>query len=580
MRKNSALLRLFKYIKPYTLFFVASLLLSILYVVSSLLIPYFFGKAIDNLLSKDIITNLFINIGVLIGIAAASLYLMTLSNNHLAFSLTKDMRKDTFNKIHRLPLSYLDTHSMGDIVSRMVNDIDTLSDGLLLGLNQLFTGVVTIIITLVIMLYMNWFMASVVLVLTPLSLFFARFVAKRIHKYFHEQSVVKGEQTSFIEEAVPYQTVIRAFDKQEDSQIKFEEVSSRLEKASIKSLFFSSLVNPTTRFVNYLVYAVIILIGSFVVIGIIDIGGSASSLTVGALTTFLAYAREYSKPFNDISSVITELQNALVCANRVFDLLDSLEEESFGEEKQLENVQGNVSFENVSFSYTPNQKLIENINIKITKGMKVAIVGPTGCGKTTLINLLMRFYDVNSGNISIDTNSLKTLKRSSIHENFGMVLQDTWIRHGSVKDNITMGLDIPMEEIIEASKKTHAHSFIMKMKDGYDTILDENGGNLSAGQKQLICITRVMVNIPPMLILDEATSSIDTRTEVKIQDAFDTMMNGRTSFLVAHRLSTIRQADLILVMKDGNIIEQGNHDQLIEKKGFYYELYNSQFAHN
>jgi len=579
MKKYSTFSRLMKYIKPYSFFFISSLVLAICYATSALLIPYFIGQAIDILIggiTKEI-TEKFLLTGIFIAVAGLSLYLMNLCNNKLSFSLTKDMRLDVFNKIHRLPLSYLDSHETGDVVSRMVNDIDTLSDGLLLGFNQLFTGVVTIVMTLVIMLYLNWFMGVIVIVLTPISLFIARFVAKRIHKYFQAQSVIKAEQTAFIEERIPYQNVVKAFNKQQDSQVQFEEISSRLEKASLKANFFSSLVNPSTRLVNALVYAVILLIGSLTMINVIDLSGLNVTLSIGLLTTFLSYASQYAKPFNDISSVVTELQNAVTCAKRVFELLDSEEEQKYTNEKELENITGEINFNSVDFSYTPSRKLIENFNISIKPGMKVAIVGPTGCGKTTLINLLMRFYDVNSGSITVDGTDIKELKRSFIHKNYGMVLQETWIRYGTVLDNITLGLDVPFEQVVEAAKKTHADEFISKLKDGYNTVLDENRTNLSIGQKQLLCITRVMANIPPMLILDEATSSIDTRTEVKIQDSFDQMMKGRTTFLVAHRLSTIRQADLILVMKDGNIIEQGNHEELLKIKGFYYNLYSSQF---
>lgn len=573
--KKLSLKRIWQYLKSNLGFVILSCVLAIFYAMLSLYIPILIGQAIDvivdiNNVDFDRLFVYFIQIGVCLSGAGLFQYLISIVNNHITYCLTRDLRNKVFDKIQKLPLSYLDSHPLGDVISNMVSDIDSLSDGLLLGFSQLFTGVVSIIITLVYMLILNPIMALVVIVLTPISLFVAKFIAKRTNRYFKKQTIIRGEQTAYIEEMISGQKVIRCFNHENKDQEKFEEISTRLEDASLKASFFSSLVNPSTRFVNATVYALIAFIGAMIVI-------SPMNFSVGNLTTFLSYANQYSKPFNDISSVVTELQNAFTCANRVFELLDSKNEIEDRIDSHNLVAKGNVSLNNVYFSYEENQRLIENFSLDVKTGQKVAIVGPTGCGKTTLINLLMRFYDVTSGEIKIDGYNLLDLKRNSIRENYGMVLQDTWLRYGTVRDNITMGNQVSDEELIKACKDAHADQFISRLKDGYDTIIDEKGGQLSQGQKQLLCIARIMVQIPPMLILDEATSSIDTRTELKIQDAFSVMMKGRTSFIVAHRLSTIREADIILVMKDGHIIEQGNHEQLLSKKGFYYNLYNSQF---
>lgn len=573
---NSVFFRLLKSLKPYILFLILSIICSILYVICSLFIPVLVGKAIDaiieiNNVDFEVLKQIIYQILFCLIFDSITQYIMNLCNNYLTYSLTRDLRNQSFEKIQTLPLKYLDAHQSGDIVSRIINDVETISDGVLLGFNQVFTGIVTIIVTLVFMFTMNYIMAFVVIVLTPLSLFVAKFIAKRIHKFFYEQTVIKGEQTSFIEEMVNGQKVIRAFNHEKENQERFEEISSRLENISLKANFYSSLVNPATRFVNAFVYALICFIGALISI-------SSPLFTTGMLTTFLSYASQYTKPFNDISSVLTELQNALTCADRVYELLDEEEEKKDNEiASELQNVKGKITFDQVYFSYTKEQRLIENFSLNVKRGQKVAIVGPTGCGKTTLINLLMRFYDIDSGEIYIDDIPLENIKRKSVRENFGMVLQETYLRHASIRENILMGLNLSEEELIRVAKQCHIYNFISGLNEGFNTIVDENNGILSQGQKQLICIARVMANLPPMLILDEATSSIDTRTEIKIQDAFNKMMKGRTSFIVAHRLSTIKKADLIIVMNEGHIIEQGNHEELLSKKGFYYNLYYSQF---
>lgn len=575
---KALLLRLLKSIKPYWFFLLISLLFSIGCVISSLYIPILIGNAIDvivetNNVNFETLKTILGLVLLLLIVASILQYLLSLCNNYLTYAITRDLRNQAFEKIQKLPLKYLDNQSNGDIVSKIINDVETISDGILLGFNQIFIGIVTILVTLIFMFTMNLIMAIVVVVLTPISLFVAKYVSKRIHKYFKDQTIIKGEQTSFIEEMVNGQKVIRAFNHEEENQEKFEEISARLEKVSLKANFFSSLVNPSTRFVNAIVYALICLIGAIICI-------NNPLFTTGKLTTFLSYASQYTKPFNDISSVVTELQNALTCASRVYDLLDQ-EEEMLDKEEAIElvNVEGNVDLQNVYFSYVKEQRLIEDFTLHVKKGQRIAIVGPTGCGKTTLINLLMRFYDVNKGDILIDNHSLLDIKRRSIRDNYGMVLQETYLRHASIKDNILMGENISDEKLMEIAQQSHIYHFVTTLKDGFDTIVDENSGLLSQGQKQLICIARVMVNLPPMLILDEATSSIDTRTELKIQDAFNKMMKGRTSFIVAHRLSTIKEADIIIVMNEGHIIEQGNHQELLNKKGFYYKLYNAQFEH-
>jgi ATP-binding cassette subfamily B protein len=497
---------------------------------------------------------------------------MNKANNRITFSVVRDVRTEAFEKLQKLPFEYLDAKQTGDIVSRIISDVDLFSDGLLMGFTQLFTGVVTIVGTLVFMFYLNFKIAIVVVVLTPLSLFVAKFVADRSFKLFKVQSEARGDQTSFIDEMVGNLSVVKAFAHEDENMEVFDGINDRLETASIKATFISSLTNPGTRFINNIVYAAVALFGAFACI--------AGGMTIGGLTIFLSYANQYTKPFNEISGVITELQNALACAQRVFSLIEEMPETPDKESAPQDiKLSGDVVLENVDFSYDKDKKLIEDLNLDIKKGQRVAIVGPTGSGKTTLINLLMRFYDVDKGSIKVDFNDIRDIRRGDLRENFGMVLQETWLRNGTIRDNITLGREgFSDEQIIEAAKASHAHSFIKRLPNGYDTVISENGGNLSQGQKQLLCITRVMLSIPPMLILDEATSSIDTSTEIRIQKAFNKMMQGRTSFIVAHRLSTIREADVILVMKDGHILEQGNHEQLLAKEGFYYQLYNSQFA--
>jgi ATP-binding cassette subfamily B protein len=511
-------------------------------------------------------------------ISAGSLWCMNEVNNRLTYSIVRDMRRQAFKKLHVLPFGYIDSHPAGDILSRVIADVDQLADGLLMGFTQLFTGIMTILITLGFMFAMNPFITVIVVVLTPLSLFVARHISGNTYELFQVQSGIRGEQTELIDEMIGNEKIVKAFSYEDKAVKRFDDINNRLQTASLKALFYSSLTNPGTRFVNSVVYALVALSGAISVL--------TGGMTVGILSSFLSYANQYTKPFNEISGVLTELQNALACAGRVFDLLDEKEEDSDGELPVLggkdngrdSGIKGNVICENAAFSYNKDVKLIENLNIDVKTGEHVAIVGPTGCGKTTMINLLMRFYDVDRGCIRVDGTDIRGVTRQSLRNSYGMVLQDTWLRYGTVRDNIKMGRDISDDEMIRAAKEVHSHSFIRRLKNGYDTVIGEEGGSLSQGQKQLLCITRIMLSIPPMLILDEATSSIDTRTELKIQDAFLKMMEGRTSFIVAHRLSTIKNADLILVMKAGNIIEQGSHEELIDRKGFYYELYNSQFG--
>ncbi|MBQ3588886.1 MAG: ABC transporter ATP-binding protein, partial [Clostridia bacterium] len=497
-------------------------------------------------------------------------WLMNNINNKISFNVTRDIRNQAFEKLQKLPLKYVDSHSYGEILSKMVTDVDELANGLLMGFTQFFTGIMTIIGTLAFMISINYIIAIVVVCLTPISLLIASFISKRTFSLFKVQSEARATQTSIIDECIGNIKVVKAFSHEDEAQKEFDEANERLSKASVKAIFFSSLVNPTTRFVNALVYASVALVGAFIVI---DSG--AAVLSVGALSCFLSYANQYAKPFNEISSVVTELQNALACADRVFEFIDA-EPEIPDEPLLLPDVNGDVKLDNVDFSYDPQRELIKGLSVDIKSGMRVAIVGPTGCGKTTLINLLMRFYDVNDGAISVDGYDIRRVTRHSLRSNYGMVLQETWLQTGTIRDNVAMGKpDATLEEIIEACKASHAHSFIKRLPQGYDTVVSEENCSLSAGQKQLLCIARIMLCLPPMLILDEATSSIDTRTELKIQDAFAKLMRGRTSFIVAHRLSTIRDADLILVMKNGKVIEQGNHESLLEKKGFYYDLYNA-----
>ncbi len=569
--------KVMKYIKRYIFFLILSVIIAAASVAGTLYIPIIIGEAIDFIIEAgrvdfDAILPLLIRAGVVAAATALCQWLMSVINNKVTFQVVRDIRNTAFRKIEELPLKYIDGHPTGDIVSRVIADADTFADGLLMGFTQLFTGIMTIGGTLVFMLTINPFITLVVVVLTPVSLFVAKFIAKRTYNMFKLQSETRGEQTAFIDEMIGNQKVLKAFGREDEAIERFDEINNRLEKAYLNATFFSSLVNPSTRFVNSLVYAGVGLTGAIAAIS------SGGAFSVGSLSCFLSYANQYTKPFNEISGVITELQNALACAARVFELIEEPSQVSDENNKILEGTDGDVSLENVSFSYVPEKKLIENFNLAVTPGQRIAIVGPTGCGKTTVINLLMRFYDVNSGKICVEGNDIKELTRKSLRSSYGMVLQETWLKSGTIRDNITMGKpDATDEEVIAAAKAAHAHSFIKRLPDGYNTVIGEDGGSLSQGQKQLLCITRIMLCIPPMLILDEATSSIDTRTEIRIQDAFARLMKGRTSFIVAHRLSTIRDADIILVMKDGNIIEQGSHDELLKKGGFYSELYNSQF---
>lgn len=573
--QNSALRGVLHRLKRYTGWIVLSIILATVTVVLSLYIPILVGDAIDCIIAPGKvdfaqIAHIFLWIGLAAGITALLQWVMNTINNKITYQVIEDVRKEAIRKLQRLPISYLDSHASGDIVSRMIADVDQFADGLLLGFTQLFTGIVTILVTLIFMLTIHPAITALVVVLTPLSLLMARFIANRTYKMFKLQSETRGEQTAFIEEMLGNQKVVKAFNRESANAERFNEMNSRLEKASLKATFFSSLTNPCTRFINSTIYAVVALTGALTALG----GG----LTVGGLTCFLSYANQYTKPFNEISGVITELQNALACAARIFELTDHAPTLTETGTAQLTAVKGTVELKDVAFSYRPDQKLIEDLNLQVQPGQRIAIVGPTGCGKTTLINLLMRFYDVNEGSIAIDGREIRTVTRRSLRQNYGMVLQETWLKNGTVKENIAMGNPNATEEqIVSAAKAAHAHSFIKRLPQGYDTPLTDEGGSLSQGQRQLLCIARVMLCLPPMLILDEATSSIDTRTELKIQDAFSKLMQGRTSFIVAHRLSTIRDADMILVMKDGRIIEQGNHQQLLEQNGFYAELYNSQF---
>ena len=577
------------YIGKYRFLLPVSILLAIISVSLTLYVPTLIGEAIDLIAdigtpevnSIDRIVAVLTEAGILIVITAFAQWLMSTINNKISFGVVRDIRNDAFAKIETLPLSYVDRKAHGDIVSRVINDADQFAEGLLLGFTQLFTGVLTIIGTLAFMIYMNWIIAAVVFVLTPLSLFIARFIASRTYSMFKERSECEGAATAYINEIVGNEKVVKAFSQENKTLENFGKINSKLEKASLKAIFFSSLTNPTTRFVNSVVYAAVALSGALMAIPAINSGNVIALVTVGELACLLSYANQYTKPFNEISGVLAEFQNSLACASRVLELI---EEESEIEDPEnaavLTDVAGNVHLENVSFSYTPEKSLIEDLNLDVKPGMRVAIVGPTGSGKTTLVNLLMRFYDVQGGKITVEGHDIRDITRKSLRESYGMVLQDTWLRAGTVKENIAMSKpDATDEEIIAAAKAAHAHSFIKRLKNGYDTILGEGGDGLSQGQKQLLCITRIMLADPPMLILDEATSSIDTRTEIRIQKAFLEMMRGRTSFIVAHRLSTVMSADVILVMKDGKIVESGNHTELLKKGGFYYTLYNSQFAH-
>lgn len=581
LNQKQTVKRIFRQLKGYIPLIILSLLMAVITVAGNIIVPIFFGEAI-NLIAEggsDIegILRYFAVTGALIAVTCLSQWLMNVINNKITFSVTEDIRKEAFEHIQRLPLRYLDAHPYGDIVSRNIADVDQFADGLLMGFTQFFTGVLTIISVLVMMFVLNWIIALAVFVLTPLSLFIAKFISTRTYRLFRTNSQIRGEQTAFIDEMVGNLKVVQAFSHEGENSEKFDEINERLSKASLDATFFSSLPNPTTRFVNSLVYAAVALAGALTIIypSVLPV-----AFNVGKLTTLLSYANQYTKPFNEITGVITELQNAIACAGRIYELIDEPAQIPDKEDAvELTEAKGEVDFKDVCFSYSEERKLIENLNIAVKAGQRIAIVGPTGCGKTTLINLLMRFYDVDGGSISVDGTDIRDITRHSLRRNYGMVLQDTWLKSGTIKQNIAMGKpDATDEEIIEAAKNAHSHKFIIQLENGYDTVISEDGGNLSQGQKQLLCITRIMLTLPPMLILDEATSSIDTRTEMQIQEAFTQMMQGRTCFIVAHRLSTVKNADLILVMRDGKIIEQGKHEELIALGGFYNKLYNSQFA--
>lgn len=564
-------------IKKYWFYLAVSVVLTVITVVSSLYLPILTGRAIDHIVDKGLVdfTGLFAVLkvmGIMIAITAFAQWLTSLCNNRMTYCVVRDIRKDAFEKLEILPLKYMDNHSTGEIVSKMIADVDQFADGLLMGFTQLLSGVLTIIGTLMFMLSIHIGITLVVVVITPVSLFVASFIAKKTFSMFKVQSEIRGEQTALIDEMIGNQKVVQAFSRQEDVLARFEEINERLEKSSLKATFFSSITNPATRFVNSLVYTGVGITGAFAVL--------QGALTVGQLSSFLSYANQYTKPFNEISGVITELQNALACAARIFELIEQPPQVPDKEDAVvLSKVTGKVELANVSFSYVPDRRLIEHLKLSVRPGQRIAIVGPTGCGKTTVINLLMRFYDVDQGAIRVMDTDIRDVTRESLRDSYGMVLQETWLKSGSILDNIRMGKpEATMDEVVEAAKASHAHGFIRRLPKGYDTLIGEDGGSLSQGQKQLLCIARVMLCLPPMLILDEATSSIDTRTELKIQNAFAKMMKGRTSFIVAHRLSTIKEADVILVMRDGSIIEQGSHQELLAQKGFYANLYNSQFA--
>ena len=574
-QRKATLTRVLHKIRPYSLFVVCSLIVAAVSVAAQLYIPILCGDAIDLMLGKGNVAfagvgRIIVEVLVVAVAAAFAQWLLSVCNNRISFSVSRDLRNEALRKIQTLPLSYLDSHPSGDIVSRMVADVDTFADGLLMGFTQLFSGVLTILGTLLFMLSENVAITLVVVCITPLSLLVASFLAKRSYKYFQGQSSVRGEQTALVNEMIEGQKVVQAFGHEAESLDAFDEVNGRLQDVSLKAIFFSSMTNPATRFVNNIVYAGVGLVGALYAVR----GG----ITIGQLSVFLNYANQYTKPFNEISGVVTELQNALACAARVFELLDADDQIPEAENAAVLQPDGHVQLEDVSFRYLPDRPLIEGLSLDVKPGQRIAIVGPTGCGKTTLINLLMRFYDVNSGSIKVSGTDIRDVTRASLRGSYGMVLQDTWLRAGTVRENIAYGKpDATLDEVVAAAKAAHADSFIRRLPDGYDTVIAEDGGNISQGQKQLLCIARVMLCLPPMLILDEATSSIDTRTEVRIQKAFARMMQGRTSFIVAHRLSTIREADVILVMKDGHIVEQGNHDELLAAGGFYAKLYNSQF---
>lgn len=579
MKKKSTIKRVLRYLGKYRIFLILSLVMALVTVAGQLYIPILQGNAIDNIIGEGnvdfaAVMKIIITILITMGVVALFQWIMNICNNKITYSIVHDIRKDAFNKLQRLPVRYADSHPTGEIVSKVIADVDQFADGLLMGFTQFFTGVMTILGTLIFMIMINWKITLVVVLVTPLSFFVASFVAKKTYRMFSLQSETRGEQTGFIDEMIGNEKVVQAYSHEDEALEKFDDINLRLQKWSLKATFFSSITNPATRFVNNVVYALVALSGA------VSVVKNPLAFTVGRLSMFLSYANQYTKPFNEISGVVTELQNALACADRVLDLI---EEEPLSPDADdvlvVNEGEGHIRLEHVAFSYDKEKELIKDFNLDVKPGERVAIVGPTGCGKTTMINLLMRFYDVDSGSIKVEGKDIRDVTRKSLRSNYGMVLQETWLKSGTIKENIVTGRpDATDEEIIAAAKAAHAHSFIKRLPDGYDTVIGEDGGNLSQGQKQLLCIARVMLCLPPMLILDEATSSIDTRTEMKIQEAFAKMMNGRTSFIVAHRLSTIQSADIILVMKDGNVIEQGNHEELLAKGGFYSKLYNSQFS--
>ena len=580
--QKETLKKVLRYVRGHLPLMICSIIFAAATVALTLYAPILIGRAIDMIVGKgDVnlkgIASILLEIGIIVAATALFQWLMNTVNNRITYHIVRDIRNEAFRKIEILPLSYIDIHPYGQIVNKVIADADQFADGLLMGFTQLFTGVVTILGTLIFMLTINPKIALVVILLTPLSLFIAKFIAGKTYKMFRLQSETRGEQTAFIDEMIGSQKVVQAFMHEKESLEKFDEINGRLASCSLRAIFYSSITNPATRFVNSVVYAGVALAGA---LACIATAGTVNPFTVGQLSCFLSYANQYTKPFNEISGVVTELQNALACAAGLFELIEEQSQIPEAENApEITDAKGNVSLKDVEFSYVPEKKLIEGLSLDVKPGQRIAIVGPTGCGKTTIINLLMRFYDVNSGSISVENMDIRDVTRNSLRSSYGMVLQETWLKSGTIRDNIIMGKpDATDEEIIEAAKASHAHSFIKRLPNGYDTVIGEDGGSLSQGQKQLLCITRVMLCLPPMLILDEATSSIDTRTEIKIQEAFSRLMKGRTSFIVAHRLSTIREADVILVMKDGHIIEQGNHEQLLEKDGFYANLYNSQFA--
>ena len=579
MKKKSTIKRVLRYLGKYRIFLILSLVMALVTVAGQLSIPILQGNAIDNIIGEGnvdfaAVMKIIITILITMGVVALFQWIMNICNNKITYSIVHDIRKDAFNKLQRLPVRYADSHPTGEIVSKVIADVDQFADGLLMGFTQFFTGVMTILGTVRFMIMINWKITLVVVLVTPLSFFVASFVAKKTYRMFSLQSETRGEQTGFIDEMIGNEKVVQAYSHEDEALEKFDDINLRLQRWSLKATFFSSITNPATRFVNNVVYALVALSGA------VSVVKNPLAFTVGRLSMFLSYANQYTKPFNEISGVVTELQNALACADRVLDLI---EEEPLSPDADdvlvVNEGEGHIRLEHVAFSYDKEKELIKDFNLDVKPGERVAIVGPTGCGKTTMINLLMRFYDVDSGSIKVEGKDIRDVTRKSLRSNYGMVLQETWLKSGTIKENIVTGRpDATDEEIIAAAKAAHAHSFIKRLPDGYDTVIGEDGGNLSQGQKQLLCIARVMLCLPPMLILDEATSSIDTRTEMKIQEAFAKMMNGRTSFIVAHRLSTIQSADIILVMKDGNVIEQGNHEELLAKGGFYSRLYNSQFS--